>query len=183
MKLTLPRPGRRGFRRLLGYTLTELALAMMMGIMVAVMLLSIFNQQIAFLRIFNAQSFLTTEAPILNSYLSRVLSSAEGYRLYPSISALTGGSTPVLTDAPVLMLRFKEPNGTFRASVLSFENPGAGTGLYFRPVTSAGSLGNAEWALSKKPTDVKFSVVDGILRCRITGPNGEEITYSGTQQL
>lgn len=182
MKLSLPRFRRRSRR---GYTLTELALAMMMGILAAVMLLSIFNQQLAFLRIFNAQSFLTREAPIINSYLSRVLSSAEGYRLYTSITSLTGGSTPVMADAPVLMLRFKEPDGTFRASVLSFENPGGGKGqgLYFRPVTSAGALGTAEWALSVQPTDVKFSVVDGILRTRITGPAGEEITYSGTQQL
>lgn len=182
MKPSLPRLRRR-WRR--GYTLTELALAMMMGIMVAVMLLSIFQQQVSFLRIFNAQSFLTMEAPVLNNYLSRVMSSAEGYRLYSSVSSLTGGSAPVMADAPVLMLRFKEPNGTFRASVLSYEDPGGGQGrgLYFRPVTAAGSLGTAEWALSKKPTDVKFSVVDGILRCRITGPNGEEITYSGTQQL
>jgi hypothetical protein len=177
MKLTLPRFRRRG------YTLTELALAIMMGIVVATMLLSIFQQQLSFLRIFSAQSFLTTEAPILNNYLSRVLSTAEGYRLYSSVGALTGGSAPVMTEAPVLMLRFKEPDGTFRASVLSFEDPGGGRGLYFRPVTAAGSLGSAEWALSRQPTDVKFSIVEGILRARITGPNGEEITYSGTQQL
>lgn len=170
-------------RRRRGYTLTELALAIMMGIAVAAMLLSIFNQQISFLKIFNAQSFLTTEAPLLNNYLSRVIGSAEGVRLYTSVTSLTGGSAPVMTDAPVLMLRFKEPDGTFRASVISFENPGTGQGLYFRPVTPAGNLGNAEWALSKKPTDVKFSIVDGILRCRITGPNGEEITYSGSQTL
>ncbi|WP_035604367.1 hypothetical protein [Haloferula sp. BvORR071] len=180
MKLSLPRLRRR---LRCGYTLTELALAMMMGLAAAVMLLSIFNQQVAFLRIFNAQSFLTTEAPILNNYLTRVLGSAEGYRLYASVNALTGGSAPVMADAPVLMLRFKEPDGTFRASVLSFENPGGGMGLYYRPVTAAGVLGAADWALTKKPTNVRFSVVSGILRATITGPNGEEITYSGTQQL
>ena len=183
MKLPLPQLRGRRLRR--GYTLTELALAMMMGIAVGVMLLSIFQQQVAFLRIFNAQSFLTTEAPILNSYLSRVLSSAEGYQLYPSVTSLTAGTGQTMTDAPVILLQFKEPNGTVRASVLSFETPGGGQGrgLYYRPVTSAGVLGNAEWALSTKPTNVQFSVVDGILRCRITGPNAEEITYSGTQQL
>ena len=182
MKLSLPR-FRRYCRR--GYSLMELTLVMLLGMVVAALLLSIFNQQLAFLRIFNAQSFLTTEAPIINNYLSRVLGSAEGYRLYSSVGSLTGGSAQVMSDAPVLMLRFKEPNGTFRASVLSFETPGGGKGrgLYFRPVTSAGNLGTPEWALSLKPTDVKFSVVDGILRTRITGPNGEEITYSGTQQL
>ncbi|WP_367873906.1 hypothetical protein [Luteolibacter sp. Populi] len=184
MKLILPRfrRSRRG-----GYTLTELALAMMMGIMVAFMLLAIFNQQISFLRIFNAQSFLTTEAPILNNYLSRVMNSAEGFRLYHSVSDVTNNQPQDLKDAKVLMLRFKEQNGTFRASALSFEDPldeNKGLGLYFRSVVDdTNALGIAEWALSNKPTDVTFSVVDGILLARITGPNGEEITYSGTQQL
>ena len=183
MKLIPPR-FRRSRRR--GYTLTELALAMMMGIMVAFMLLAIFNQQLSFLRIFNAQSFLTTEAPILNNYLSRVLSSAEGYNLYRDKAALDGGD-PTLADATLLMLHFKEPNGTFRDAVLYFEDPLApdkGQGLYYRSVAKdTGVLSEAEWALSTKPTSVRFSVVDGILLARITGPNGEIITYSGTQQL
>lgn len=179
MKLSLPR-----FRRLrAGYTLLELSIAMMMGIAISVMLLAVFNQQLAFLKIFNAQSFLTTEAPIINNYVARVVGSAEGYRLYSSVASLTSGGTPVLTDAPALLLRFKEPDGTFRASVLTFENPGTGLGLYYRRVTTSGTITSPEWVLSKKPTDVKFSVVDGILRVKITGPAGEEITYSGSQQL
>ncbi len=176
MKLSLPR-----FRRTRrGYTLVELTLAMMTGIMVVVMLLALFNQQVTFLRIFHAQSFLTTEAPIINNYLVRVIGSAEGYRLYPSIEALRSGTAaPVLQDAPVLMLRFKEPDGTFRASVLSFEE---GEGLYYRRVTGDG-ISEPEWALSKEPTDVTFFVEEGILRVRLTGPNQEQITYSGVQQL
>jgi hypothetical protein len=182
MKLSLS-----GFRlrRARGYSLVELTLAMGVGMMVALMLMAIFNQQLAFLKIFSAQSFLTTEAPIINNYMSRVLGSAEGYQLYSSVSAFTSSATPVLADAPVLVLKFKEPSGIFRYSVMSFEDPGSGMGrgLYFRHVTSAGVLGTPEWALTKQPTDVKFSITEGILRARITGPNGEEITYSGTQQL
>ena len=181
MKLSLPR-----FRRLRrGYTLLELSIGMMMGIIVSVMLLAVFNQQLAFLKIFNAQSFLTTEAPIINNYVGRVIGAAEGYRLYTNVLSLTSGGAPVLTESTALMLRFKEPNGTFRASVLTFENPGPGQGwgLYYRRVTTTGTITDPEWALSKKPTDVKFSVVDGILRVKITGPAGEEITYSGSQQL
>jgi hypothetical protein len=166
-----------------GYTLVELSLAMTTGLVVATLLLALVNQQIAFLRIFNAQNFLTTEAPVINNYLARVIGSAEGYRLYESVADLVAGEDPVLADAPVIMLRFKEPDGSFRASVLSFENPGTGQGLYYRMVTRAGVLGAPDWALTKRPANVNFAVVQGILRVRITGPNGEEIVYSGTQQL
>jgi hypothetical protein len=166
-----------------GYTLVELSLAMATGLVVATLLLALVNQQIAFLRIFNAQSFLTTEAPVINNHLARVIGSAEGYRLYESVEDLVDGAAPVLEDAPVIMLRFKEPDGSFRASVLSFENPGTGQGLYYRIVTKAGVLGTPDWALTKRPANVNFAVVQGILRVRITGPNGEEIVYSGTQQL
>lgn len=177
MKTTPIRKTRRGF------TLVELALAMTTGMAVAIMLLALVNQQVAFIRIFNAQSFLTTEAPLINNYLARVVGSAEGYRLYESIDDLVAGNAPVMDDAPVLMLRFKEPDGTFRASVLSFEDPGTGPGLYYRLVTSAGVLRTPDWALSKSPANVDFSIVQGILRVTITGPAGEEIVYSGTQQL
>ena len=135
--------------------------------------------------IFSAQSFLTTEAPVINNYMSRVLGSAEGFQLYSSISAFTTSATPVMADAPVLVLKFKEPGGNFRYSVMSFEDPGSGLGkgLYFRHITAAGVLGTPEWALTKQAADVKFSITEGILRAKITGPNAEEITYSGTQQL
>jgi hypothetical protein len=177
MKLFHPRARARG------YTLLELSLAMATGIVVAVMMLALVNQQIAFLKIYNAQNFLSTEAPLINNYLVRVIGSAEGYRLYESVDDLRDGSPPVMADAPVIMLRFKEPDGTFRASVLSFENPGTGQGLYYRIVTSAGVLGTPDWAITKRPANVSFSIVQGILRVRVAGPNGEEIFYSGTQQL
>lgn len=171
----------RRFRR--GYTLIELSLAMVTGTMVAVMMLAMVNQQIAFLKIYNAQNFLTTEAPLISNYLARVIGSADGYRLYESVDDLVDGSPPVMTGAPVIMLRFKEPDGTFRASVLAFENPGSGQGLYYRMVSRAGVLGAPDWALSKRPSNVDFSIVQGILRVRVVGPNGEEIFYSGNQQL
>lgn len=184
MKLALPRFSRRG------YTLTELALAMMLGMAVAMMLLAIFNQQLAFLRIFHAQNFLTTEAPILNNYMSRVLGSAEGYQLYRSVDARTLGERPVMVDenddpVPVLVLKFKEPNGTFRYSMLSFEGPTGDLerGLYFRHIRDDQTVGEPEWALTKRADDVDFFIRQGVLQVRIIGPHGEEITYSGTQQL
>ncbi|MCW1886607.1 hypothetical protein OKA04_17850 [Luteolibacter flavescens] len=173
---------KRRLRR--GYTLVELTLAMSVGIVIAAMVMVLMNQQLAFLKIFRAQSFLVTEAPMLNNYITKIVGNADSYRLYGSIADLKAGRPPVTADATVIMLRFKEPNGTFRASVLSFENPnGAGSGLYYRMVNSSGVLADPSWSLSKSPTNIRFFIEGGILRVRVTGPNGEELIYSGAVQL
>lgn len=166
-----------------GYTLIELTLAIGIGMMVAGMSLMLFNQQMAFLRIFRAQDFLTREAPMINNYVVRVIGSAEGYQLYENMESLRNGGSPVLTGASVLVLRFRESDGTARASVLSFEDPGTGLGLYYTVVPLSGAIGGPEWALSKQPQAVAFAIEQGVLRMRVSGPNGEELIYSGTQQL
>lgn len=178
MRTNFRRPGR--LRR--GYTLVELTLAMGIGIMVAGMSLLLFNQQMAFLRIFRAQDFLSREAPLINNYVVRVIGAAEGYRLYTSMEAMTGGQDPVLADATVLVLRFREADGTVRASVLSFEGSGDDQGLYYRVIPESGVLGDPDWAVSKQPASVSFSVEQGVLRMHLAGPNGESLVYSGTQQ-
>jgi len=162
-----------------GYTLMELSLAMMTGMMIAAMLLAIFQQQVSFLQIFKRQSFLTTEAPIINNYLSRIMGTAEGFRLYSSIESLRANEEAVTEEAPVLQLLFKE-QGVFRAAILSFD---VGDGLNFRRVSTTSVITEPEWSLSKEVKDVKFSIVEGILRIELTGPNDEVITYSGSQQL
>jgi hypothetical protein len=166
-----------------GYTLIELTLAISVGIMISAMVMALVNQQLAFLKIFRAQSFLVTEAPMLNNYIVKIIGNADSYRLYASVDDLVAGRSQVMTNAPVIMLRFKEPNGTFRASVLSFEDPGTGSGLYYRMVNSSGVLASPSWVLSKKPSDVRFAIENGILRVIVSGTNGEEVTYSGAMQL
>ncbi|MBB5353391.1 prepilin-type N-terminal cleavage/methylation domain-containing protein [Haloferula luteola] len=167
-----------------GFTLIELTLAIMIGLATASMTLLLMNQQLAFLRIYKAQDFLVREAPLINSYVTKVLGSAEGYRLYTDIDSLKGGGNPVLTGAKVLVLRYRLPSGGIKAAVLSFEDPGDDfdRGLYYRLLPDSGNIGTPEWAITKEPVDVTFSIEQGILRMRLTGPNGETITYSGTEQ-
>jgi len=171
-----------------GYTLIELTLAMAVGVIISAIIMSMVNQQLAFLRIFRAQSFLVTEAPMLNNYIAKIVGNADSYRLYASVDDLKAGRQ-TLTEAPVIMLRFKEPNGTFRTSVLSFETPtspeGSGPALYHRMLSTTNELQDIKesWALSKKPADVRFSIDTGILRVKIKGPNREQIIYSGASQL
>ncbi len=166
-----------------GFTLVELSLAMVIGMAVAAISLLLFNQQMSFIRIFRAQDFLTREAPLINNYVARVIGSAEGYQLYSDKASLTSGGSPVLSNAKVLMLRFRQADGTLRASILSFENPGSGQGLYYTVVPVAGANGSPDWALSKNPQSVKLAVEQGILRMYVDGPNGEQVVYSGSQQL
>ena len=161
----------------------ELSLAMAIGMMVASMGLLLFNQQMAFLRIFKAQDFLTREAPMINNYVVRVIGAAEDYRLYSNIAAMKNGDDPVMTGATVLVLRFRQSDGSMRASVLSFEDPGTGSGLYYRLIPQSGAVADPDWALSKQPSLVSFAVDQGVLRMIVAGPNGEELVYSGTQQL
>lgn len=176
------RAGRR-YGRAAGYTLVELTLAMAIGTMVAAMGLLLFNQQMAFMRIFRAQDFLTREAPMINNYVARVIGTAEDFRLYADMQSFRDGSDPVLSGATVLVMRFREANGTMRASILSFEDPGGGSGLYYTMVPDSGMIGTPDWALSKEPSQVSFAVDQGVLRMTVAGPNGEELIYSGTQQL
>ncbi|HEY1122414.1 MAG TPA: prepilin-type N-terminal cleavage/methylation domain-containing protein [Haloferula sp.] len=167
-----------------GYTLIELTLAMAVGVIISAIIMALVNQQLAFLRIFRTQSFLVTEAPMLNNYITKLVSNADSYRLYSSVDDVLTGKPQVLKDAKVIMLRFKEPNGTFRASVLSFETPTGNTkGLYYRMVNTSGVLAAPSWALSKKPEDVTFAIDTGILRVKVKGPNREEVIYSGATQL
>jgi hypothetical protein len=166
-----------------GYTLLELSLAMSVGMMIAAMGLMLFNQQMNFLRIFKAQDFLTREAPMINNYVVRVIGSAEDYRLYQDIAAFKNGSDPVISGAKVLVLRFREANGVMRASIISFEDPGTGEGLYFTMISENGVITEPDWALSKQPASVTFAIEQGVLRMTVAGPNGEELAYSGTQQL
>ena len=169
-------------RKRRGFTLVELSIAIMLGLATGTMTLTLFNQQLAFLKIFKTQGFLTEEAPIVSSYVSRLVGKADRFRLHDSVTDALSGVNPRLTSSPVVVLNFRQPDGTMRATILSFETRGGRTGLYYYVVPTTGLLGNPQWAVSKSPTAVTFAMVEGILRMTLTGPAGEQITYSGTMQ-
>lgn len=165
-----------------GMTLIELSVAMMLGLVLGTMTLALFNQQLAFLNIFKAQNFLADEAPVISMYVSRLVGKADRFRLHDSVANALAGTNPRLTASPVVVLNFRQPDGTMRATILSFENRGTGNALYYYVVPVSGVLGTPQWAVTKSPSDVSFSIVEGVLRMALTGPNGEQITYSGTMQ-
>jgi hypothetical protein len=162
-----------------GFTLLELTVAIMISMMIGAMVLAMLNQQIAFLKIFRAQSFLNEEAPIISHHVSKLLLNAERFRLHGSLEEALLGEDPRLTDSPVVVLNFRQPDGSMRAGILSFEDRGEGEALYYYVVPLSGELAQPEWFITDKPTNVVFFVESGIIRTRITGPAGEEIIFSG----
>ena len=169
------------FRR--GYTLIEMGIAISMGVMVAIMVLALVNQQIAFTKIFNTQSFLITEAPIINTYLTRLCGRADGFKLYGSVANAVAGSSPMSSGATVLQLHYRQADGVLRSGLLSFEDRGSGVALYYYIVPASGSLGAPNLMVTKKPTAVTFAIVNGLLCTTLTGPAGEQIVYTSATQL
>ncbi|MES2658622.1 MAG: hypothetical protein V4689_08385 [Verrucomicrobiota bacterium] len=165
-----------------GMTLVELSVAMMLGMALGSMTLALFNQQLTFLKIFKAQNFLADEAPVISMYVSRLVGKADRFRLHDSVADALAGTNPRLTASPVVVLNFRQPDGSMRATILSFENRGTGPALYYYVVPVSGVLGEPQWAVTRSPADVTFAMVQGVLRMTLTGPSGEQITYSGTMQ-
>lgn len=154
----------------------------MLGLIVAAMVLAVFNQQLAFLRIYQAQNFLADEAPLVSLYVSRLVGKADRFRLHATVSDALAGLNPQLTASPVVKMTFRQPDGTLRSSILSFENRGTGAALYYYVVPTSGVLGAPQWYVSNKPSNVSFAMQNGVLRMTLTGPASEQITYSGTMQ-
>ena len=173
---------RSGIRR--GFTLIELSLAMGIGMAIATLVLMLVNQQLAFLNLLKAQDFLTEEAPMISLYVGKMAGKADRFRLHASVADALAGRDPRLTESPVMLMNFRQPDGTMRASILSFETQNGREALnyYMVPVSASPTLGAPHWSITKKADDILFFVEEGILRMQITGPAQERVTYSGTMQ-
>lgn len=161
------------------FTLVELSLAIGIGMAVSALSLALFQQQLSFLNIFRSQSFLTEEVPLINMHVSKLVGKAERFRLHATVDDALNGVAPRLTASPVLILNFRQPDGSVRASILSFENRESGKALYHYVVSDEGEVNAPQWHVTKAPRDVSFAVEQGILRMTLTGPNNERVTYSG----
>ena len=69
-----------------GFTLLEMTVVMLVGMGLASMIMAMLNQQIAFLNIYRAQSFLNEEVPIVSYHISKLLSGAERFSLHDNIN-------------------------------------------------------------------------------------------------
>lgn len=170
-----------------GFTLVELSLATMIGISIGAITLALCNQQLTFLKLYKAQSFLTEEAPVVSMYVSRLIGKADGFRLHNSLEDALAGKNLRSEESSVVVLNFRQPDGSQRATILSWEDLGTGLALNYYVVPQTGVLGAPQWAVYKAPPlpntcNVIFSMNQGILQMTLTGPKREQITYSGTMQ-
>ncbi len=170
----------QGIRR--AFTLIELSVAIMLGMAIGGMVIALFNQQLAFLRLYQTQNFLTDEAPLVSMHVSKLVGQADRFRLHATVQDALSGTEPRLTAAPVVALNYRQPDGTMRAGILAFEDLGDGPALYYYVVPVTGVLGTPQWHITDKAEDVSFAMQEGILRMTLTGPVGEQIIYSGTMQ-
>jgi hypothetical protein len=165
-----------------GLTLIEMTVAMGVGMTIAVMMLALVNQQVAFLRIFSAQSFLTDEAPMVGMYVGKMAGKADRFRLHASLEDALAGRDPQLVESKFMVMNFRQPDGTVRASILAVETQGDRDILNYYLVPAVGAVATPQWSITKRAARIRFSVEEGILRMRLTGPADEQITYSGTMQ-
>ena len=164
-----------------GMTLIELSIAMGLGILISGILMAVFNQQLAFLKIFRAQNFLTDEAPMISTYVSKLVGQADRFSLHPSLVNAYDQVNQQLTPSTVARLYYRQPDGSYRSAILSFEDRGSGNQLYYFVVPQGGGpLPEPEWSITRVPKAVSFEVVEGVLRMTLTGPYDERLTYSGT---
>ncbi len=167
-----------------GMTLVELTVAMGVGMGIAAIVLLLVNQQIVFMRILGAQSFLSEEAPMIGLYVGKMAGKADRFRLHDNVADALSGARPRLTASPVMLMNFRQPDGTMRSAILAFEKISGRDELnyYLVPEGASPRLGDRQWSITRKATDVSFFVTEGILRMQLTGPGQERLIYSGTMQ-
>ncbi len=169
-----------------GMTLIEMSIAIGLGMLISAMLMSVFNMQLFFLRTFREQTFLTEEAPMISTYVSKIIGQADRFSLHSSLADARDGVNQKLSNSPpltVARLYYRQPDGSYRSAILSFEDRDSGKQLYYFVVPQGqGALAKPEWSITRAPKAVSFKVEEGILSMALTGPKDEMITYSGTMQ-
>lgn len=161
-------------------TLIELSVGIGVSLLIAGAVLGLLNNQVYFARYVQQQNFMLIEAPQINNILSRMLFSADTARLYPDISSGKSGGAGVTADASALVLAFRQPDGTFSYGMIGFD-PDTGRLGYYRRGDS-GWPAAPSWIITGAAEMVSFRVENGVVRCTVTGPNEEELTFSGAGQ-
>ena len=169
------------------FTLMELTMAMSIAMAMAGITMTLMQQQIAFLRVAKAQNFLVEEAPHINNAVSKLMGHADAFRIHTTFSTALAGTGAVTDNGTLLVLGFKDPEtNELDFGIISFEDTGTETYLAYYNVDQFGAPpteGSPDWIISRRVTNARFFVENGVFRMTLTGPNSETITYSGTPRL
>jgi len=164
-------------------TLVEVTVALMITMVIAGASMGMLSQQLSFTRMVRDQNFLLEDCPNINNLLSRTLGRIDSYRIYPDVNAAKAGGAAVLADGNAMLLTFRDSLNRMSFSIIAAETQPDGRvrlGFYNRVGTTWPNT--PDWVISQEAADVAFFVENGVLRVRLTGPNGDQITYSGHTQ-
>lgn len=143
-----------------GFTLLELTVVMVVGLMIATISLTLFTQQLALFDILRTQRFMIREAPLINGILNSLISRANTLNVDEDNSTLT--------------LTYIAPNDNTESTA---------TILFDAGTLSYQNTGGSSWIISTQldpDNGVSYTVENGILTIKLTGTNGGEINYSTT---
>ena len=135
-----------------GFTLIELGLVLGMSVMVASLLIGMFQAHIQMLNLALKNTFLAQDAPSIGLLLTRTIGNAEDYRIYADgPTARSDGSRALSGSAVRLWMR--QPNSisnvTSRQAVVSYETINNHPGVYFFLANSAGTFSaTPNWELA-----------------------------------
>jgi type II secretory pathway pseudopilin PulG len=186
-------------RRQSGFTLIELGLVLGMSVMVASLLIGMFQAHIQMLNLALKNTFLAQDAPSIGLLLTRTIGNAEDYRIYADGPTARSDGARALSGSAV-RLWMRQPNSTSnvtsRQAVVSYETVGTHQGIYFflaNPTTGVFSA-TPNWELAGGwITGVTFSVtsptlaltnpsVAGVLIATLTGSNGDWYAFSAEKK-
>ncbi|MEJ6702378.1 MAG: type II secretion system protein [Akkermansiaceae bacterium] len=167
-----------------GFTLIEMTVTMVVGLMIAAMSLTMFNQQLASYDILRTQNFLITEAPHVNNTLNRIVSRANFFRMYANLEDAESSQNAVIQDGKVLALKFEDSGDQSESSfgVIAFDATENDLNYYHLSSMAELAVASPQWSISTQLSDAVLYVENGVMRIKLTGPNGEEIIYSTTTQ-
>lgn len=164
-----------------GFTLIEMTVAVSVGLMVSGISLVLINSQLTSYRILKSQNFLVAEAPHINNSLTQIVSRASFFRMYTDINDAISSRDAVISNGKVLALMFTSTDESEHSfGVIEFDENNNRLEYYHVSSMAELAVSSPNWTISSRVSDATFFVENGVLRIRISGSNGEEITYSTT---
>ena len=166
------------------FTLVEMTIVISVGMMVAAISLTVFNSQLISYKILGAQNFIISEAPQINNTLNRIIPRANFFRMYESLTNAETGNNAVITGGKVLALKFQDVANASDSSfgVIAYNDTSKELNYYHVNSMAELAVASPSWRITRQLDDLVFYVENGVLRTKLTGPNGEEIIYSATTQ-
>ena len=160
-----------------GFTLLEVSVTISLLLMLASALVIMIQQHITFMEMAQRQNFLARDAPQIGSLLGRIFNQADQVFVFASRDDAVSGSNPTIGDGTAVRLSFRGADQATRVRIVSFEQGVSSAQLRFYTYRADGT--ETSWVITDKIASASFNMSQGILSAVLTGPSGEEVTYSG----